>query len=344
MMKWYEDLRTDTGVVVSSRVRLARNLKKYPFSPKLSPEDAKALCEDVKNAFLNDRNPLAQQFTYVDLTGQTPEQTEKLVEAHSISPALAQKTGARGLLLNQDETISILVNEEDHLRIQVILPGEGLDAAFDMADKLDALLEETLDYAFDKDFGYLTACPTNVGTGMRASYMLHLPALEMNGQIRSLAQNVAKFGMTVRGSYGEGSEALGSLYQLSNQITLGQSEEELLNNLKKVLAAVIKQEEEARNQILQQRRDEAADLVGRSYGILSYAGKLTSQEAAQYLGNVRTGLLWGLLPQELHPRKTLCQLLIESQPGTMLARDKNAQNPYKRDALRAAYLREQFQH
>ena len=296
----------------------------------------------MKNAFLNDRNPLASQFTYIDLSGQSEAEREKLVETHSISPALAQKTGARGLLQNRDETVSILVNEEDHVRIQVILPGEALDAAYDMADKLDALLEETLDYAFDKQFGYLTACPTNVGTGLRASCMLHLPALEMTRQIEAVSRSVAKFGMTVRGSYGEGSQALGSLYQLSNQITLGQSEEELLANLKKVLAAVMKQETDARDAILKSRRNEAMDMVGRSYGILKYAGKLTGQEAAQYLGNVRTGFLWGLLPKEWRPHKTLCQLLIDSQPGGLLAREKEARDPEKRDVLRAAYMREQF--
>lgn len=342
MRKWYDEPIVDEGVVISTRIRLARNLKKYPFSPKLTEAEANAMAAEVKNAIINDRNPLGRMFEYVDVSALPAEKKLEMVEEHSISPGLLNRKQTCGVLLKDDETVSIMVNEEDHIRIQVVYAGDKLDAAWDTADKIDNLIEESLGYAFDNDYGYLTACPTNVGTGMRASYMVHLPALEKTGQIRNIIQGVNKFGMTVRGIYGEGSEAMGAIYQISNQITLGQSEEEILTGLKNVLATVVQQETRLREKLLADRKDDMADMAGRSYGILANARKISAKEAMEHLSNLRMGYAWGILDQAPKPKTNLCTLMMAVQPGSLQNRYHEERNPYKRDVLRATYLREQF--
>lgn len=342
MGKWYEEPVVDEGIVISTRIRLARNLKKYPFSPKLSEQEAKTMALEVQSAIINDRNPLHSIFAYIDVLSLAESEKLRMMEEHSISPVLLNKKQACGVLLNDTETISILVNEEDHIRIQVVQAGDQLDAAWDTANKIDDLIEESLEYAFDEAFGYLTACPTNVGTGMRASYMVHLPALEKTDQIPGIVQGVGKFGMTVRGIYGEGSKAMGAIYQISNQVTLGASEEEILSSLKNVLQTVMQQEKRLREKLLAEKHLDLEDMAGRSYGILTNAKKLGAQEAMEHLSNLRMGYLWGLCGEAARPQTNLCTLMMGIQPGSLQSRSEASLSPEERDRNRAAYLREQF--
>ena len=241
MKKWYEE-SLDTDIVVSSRIRLARNYKKYPFSVKLSLPQAEKMIEETKKILLEGNTVLSREFEYISVFNNKPVNKRAMMESHVISPELVRKTSPCGVLVRNDESISIMVNEEDHLRIQSMAAGMNLYKAWDLADKIDNVLEESIEYAFDEALGYLTSCPTNVGTGMRASYMLHLPALEWSGQLQNILQAIGKLGFTVRGLYGEGTKAEGSYYQISNQITLGQSESEIIDNLDTVTMQIVEQE------------------------------------------------------------------------------------------------------
>ena len=235
MSKWYENDKCSDGIIISSRVRLARNLKKYNFHNKLSNADAERMINEVKDSITGSRTVFGEQFKYIAINSLNENEKFALVEKHVISPELMKSSKPCGVLVKDDETISIMLNEEDHIRIQAISAGDDLDTAFDLADKIDNLIEESVEYAFSEKYGYLTSCPTNVGTGLRASYMMHLPELERTGQIKNVMQAISKFGITVRGIYGEGSDAMGSIYQVSNQVTLGQSEADIINkkNLEK---------------------------------------------------------------------------------------------------------------
>src|SRR5690606_2870971 len=218
-----------------------------------------------------------------------------LVEKHLISPALANESRCGALILDRTESVSIMVNEEDHLRIQCLYSGFQVKEAWDKASRIDDLFEEAVDYAFDETRGYLTSCPTNVGTGIRASVMMHLPALVMTKQINRILQAVTQVGLAVRGLYGEGSEALGNLFQISNQITLGQSEEEIIDNLHNVARQILEHEKAARQRLLAESRIRLEDRICRSYGTLRHAVVMDSKEAAQRLSDVRLGIDLGLI-------------------------------------------------
>ena len=220
--------------VISTRVRLARNLKDYPFPCRLSEQGRKKVIEKVTSAIRDSNSSIASDFNLIKLDDLTEAQGVSLVERHLVSPEFISETEGRALLLSKDESMSIMINEEDHIRLQVITDGLSLEQAYDTADKLDTLLDENLEFAFDDKLGYLTQCPTNLGTGMRASVMLHLPALEKSRTIGRIAGNLSKLGLTIRGAYGEGSEPSGSLYQLSNQVTLGISEKAAIENLENI--------------------------------------------------------------------------------------------------------------
>lgn len=340
MKKWYENPLVDEGIIISSRVRLARNIKKYPFSTRISDEQAIKMIEEVKNAVLNTAQ--AEAFTFTAMGNIGYHQKLSLMERHIISPVLVEKKQPCGVLINEDETVNILLNEEDHLRIQAVYPGEQIDEAWKIANCMDDFIEEQVEYAYDEEFGYLTACPTNVGTGLRASYMMHLPALEKAGQMQNVMEAVNKFGITVRGTYGEGTEALGSIYQISNQVSLGKSEEEIILNLKKVANLVIEQEKKMRDAIIQQHKDDFEDMIYRSYGILTNARKISAKEAMEYLSGIRQGFLLGLFAEK-KPKSTLYQMMIEMQSGCLQTQYDNQMNTDKRDHIRAKYIREQFQ-
>jgi len=260
-----------------------------------------------------------------------------LVEKHLISPALAGESRSGALILGRDESISIMINEEDHLRIQVLYPGFQIREAWEFASKIDDIFEESVDYAFDEKYGYLTSCPTNVGTGIRASVMMHLPALVMTGQINRILTAVTQVGLAVRGLYGEGSEATGNLFQVSNQLTLGQSEGEIIDNLYSVARQIIAHEKAARERLLADSRPRVEDRVRRSYGILKYANIIDSKEASQRLSDVRLGVHLGLLPQV--NEQTLNELLVSTQPGFLQQSFGEALTPEQRDMTRAQMIR-----
>lgn len=338
MAKWYESPKVDQGIVISSRVRLARNLKKYPFPIRMKKEEAEAVIQQVKDAVINDRTPLGQSFHFYQVDTMPAGEKRMMVESHVISPVLLQQQKPCAVLVKDDETVSIMINEEDHIRIQTIFPGEDIDQAWDLADKLDNLIEETVEYAYNEHVGYITACPTNMGTGLRASFMVHVPSLEATGQINNLSQALSKFGITVRGIYGEGSASLGGIYQVSNQITLGQSEEEILKNLKNAIHLVKDQEQKARKAI--RERDEVGyeDRIYRALGVLQNARKISAQEAADCLSLLREGAQEGVLAWKAS--KPMYELFIAIQPCHM---QKDGQKmAAERDVARASYLRAVF--
>lgn len=340
-MKWYEDKNVDDGIVISSRVRLARNIKKYPFPPKISPEQCEIMIDELKGALLNERTPLGTQFKYVEVNKLSANEKRGMMESHIISPVMVAKGEKCGVLIKDDETVSIMLNEEDHVRIQTIFPGENIDKAWDLADKLDNLIEESVEYAFDEGCGYITSCPTNIGTGIRASFMIHVPALEGAGQMQNLVTALGKFGITVRGIYGEGTEAVGSIYQISNQITLGQSEDEIIKNLKNAVNFVKEQEIRFRENLIQNRKIDIEDEIYRAYGIVSNARKISAQEAMTILSKIRAGFVLGILDVP-KPKETIYNVMINIQQGNIQNNYITDNNVNKRDEVRAKYLRDVF--
>lgn len=278
----------NSNVVISTRVRLARNIKNYPFPCKLNLQGREEVVEKVKTALKNSNSPIASEFSFIKMSELTPQQSVSLVEKRLVSPEFISDTNGRALLLSNDNSLSIMINEEDHIRLQVITDGLSLEQAYDTADKLDTLLDENLDFAFDNSLGYLTQCPTNLGTGMRASVMLHLPALEKSRAISRIAGNLSKLGLTIRGAHGEGTEPKGALYQLSNQVTLGISEKSAIENLKNITEQLVAQENQTRERLCSSI--DIRDTISRSLGVLKSALVMTHDEALRLLSNVRLGI------------------------------------------------------
>jgi protein arginine kinase len=334
MTTWYAEEKGDISPIISSRVRLARNVKKYPFIMRITSEESEALVNEVTEA-------LHFQFTLISLADKSAIEKRVLLEKHIISPEFLRMTKPKGLLLQSDEKIAVMINEEDHIRIQAIYAGDDLDNAWDLASKADDLLEERIEYAFDKEYGYLTSCPTNTGTGLRASYMAHLPMLEKTGQLKNLLTAVSKFGMTMRGLYGEGTDPMGSIYQISNQMTLGKSEDEIIHSLKTITGQIIENENRIRERAFTDAKPEMEDRVFRAYGTLAYARKLSSSEAMELLSDVRLGYLSGLLTKP-KPEYTLYQIMMNIQTGALQMRAGKELNEQDRDMARADYLRSIF--
>lgn len=331
-MKWYMDLGNQGDIVLSTRVRLARNLVDYPFPSRLDSKEKEEVSSIIKEA-LSDYNEKA--LGNIDMASLTPAEAVSLAEKHLISPEFASETRGRSLLLSESEDVSIMLCEEDHVRIQVIYPGLSLEEAFGTAEKIDSHLEKKLSYAFSENLGYLTQCPTNLGTGMRASVMLHLPALSKKGAMRGLSTTVSKLGLTLRGSYGEGGETSGDIYQLSNQVTLGISESAAIQNLSSIALQIIAQEKQARAVLV--KDEDFMDKIYRAYGILKSAYKLTSRELIGLLSYVRLGASEGILNV---PLETLSALFIELQPATMNAQSEAPLSQSQRDIQRAERVRE----
>ena len=332
MSNWYQNEAVNSDIAVSSRIRIARNLKGIPFPSKMSLEQNKELNKKVKSAITNRNSSLAKSLKYIEMRDIPENQRFAMVERHIISPEFATKGLDGAIILSSDESISIMVGEEDHIRIQVILGGLNIDAAYNIADEIDTLLYNSLDFAFDSKLGFLTECPTNLGTGLRASVMLHLPALETSGEMESLSQSISKIGFTVRGMYGEGTKSLASLYQISNQITLGLSEKNALDNLKIITAQLIEKEKEIRNGY---NKLKIEDLCFRALGLLQNSRILSSEEAMNLLSSVKLGKSMGILDIEQSPIK----LLIESQPF-MLMQKFGIMEADERDICRANMIRE----
>jgi protein arginine kinase len=291
---WVKSEGEAGDVVISSRVRLARNLKGFPF-PNYADEQKLAQINAAIKAAVQNKAPFDLQL--VPLEELAPNERLVLVEKHLCSPQFIENPHLRLLLINKEQTVSIMVNEEDHLRIQTITPGNSLDQALELANQVDDYLESTLDYCFDECYGYLTACPTNVGTGIRASLMLHLPGLAMVDQIKRVLTSLTHVGMNIRGLYGEGSESLGNIFQISNQVTLGHSEEELTCNLKSICRQVIEQERNVREALFKDSKLQLEDRLRRSYGLLSQARLLTAQETLKLLSDVKLGAELEIIPE-----------------------------------------------
>lgn len=335
MSSWYLGKNPEDDIVVSTRIRLARNIAGIPFPSRMNDVQRSELNEKVKKAILESNTPFARSLKFIEMKDVPEDERNAMVERHIVSPGFIADRKERAIILSEDESISIMIGEEDHLRIQVLYGGLRLEEAYDIASRIDSLLCDQLDIAFDDQLGFLTECPTNLGTGLRASVMLHLPVVEGSGQIASLSDSVNKIGFTVRGMYGEGTKAAASLYQISNQITLGISEKNALDNLKIITMQLIEKERREREGL---NRLKIEDICMRAVGTLSYARILDSNEMMKRLSEIKLGIGLGIINDEnINP----ISMLIEGQPY-MLMRKFGRMSPDERDIYRANMVRQSF--
>ena len=333
MSNWYDNSGNSADVVLSSRVRLARNVDGYPFDPRLAPEKAAELIGKVRAAYDG------KGYVFTDFTELSPTEKTKAAENYTVSPEFVKKNTPHALLANEAESTYIMVCEEDHLRIQSIVPGLDLAAAYERAAKAEEIADSALDISFSERLGYLTHCPTNLGTGMRASVMLFLPALTMHKQIRPLANRLQQIGLTVRGADGEGSGADGSIYQISNQVTLGITEEETVEKLGAVVGQIIENERELRKKMSETDGDRIRDLCRRALGTALYAESVDSAEMIRLYTNIRLGVAMGCITET--DFAVLDKMRIETAPASVVA--KCALDPADtkaRDRARAKLIRE----
>ncbi len=327
-MAWYNTVGKDADTVISSRVRLARNINGFPFCARLSHADANTIIEKVSS-------PLeASGFRKVNFKDISPVMATSYVERHYASPDFASKDAPLALLLLEQSGIAVMVCEEDHLRIQSILPGLSLDEAYKNALQTEKRLDEEFDFAYSEKLGYLTECPSNLGTGMRASVMMFLPALSRGGYMDSLSSQLQKLGLTVRGLFGEGSGSAGYLYQISNQVTLGLSEADTLKKLDDAVAQISESERRARKAITGENLERLVDNILRSEGILKYAYRMSSGEFIKRFADVRFGIALGIVKDITYEQ--LGTLLVEVMPATLtLSSESTPKSESARDKLRA---------
>jgi protein arginine kinase len=325
-------------IVMSSRVRLARNLTEAPFPGWAKKPERIRVLEGIQAAI--EALPQMQGAFSATMDHLSTLDKQVLVERHLISREHAAKSAGSGLVLNRDETLCFMINEEDHLRMQALCPGLQLRLAWATIDGADTALEKKLNYAFSPELGYLTACPTNLGTGIRVSAMLHLPGLVLAEQINPIIQSVNKLGLAVRGLYGEGTEALGNVFQVSNQMTLGESESAIVERLEKVLAQIIEHEENSRASLLEKKPKMVYNHIGRAYGILANAHSISSKESMNLLSLMRLGVDLGLFPGV--ERSLVDELFILTQPAHLQQRHAEKLSAEERDLLRADMVRERL--
>ena len=325
-------------IVMSSRVRLARNVRDAAFPGWAKKPERVKILETIRPA-VESLPEMKDAFSEaMDNLGALDKQI--LVERHLISREHAAKNSGSGLVLNHEESICVMINEEDHLRMQALRPGLQLRQAWGAIDRLDSELEKKLDYAFDNELGYLTACPTNLGTGIRVSAMLHLPGLVLAEQINPIIQSVNKLGLAVRGLYGEGTEALGNVFQVSNQMTLGETETMIVERLEKVLAQIIEHEENARQTLLEKKPKVVFNHIGRAYGILANAHSISSKETMNLLSLMRLGVDMGLFPGA--ERSLVDELFLVTQPAHLQKKLSDKLSAEERDLIRADMMRERL--
>ena len=327
-------------IVMSSRVRLARNIRDAAF-PGWAKKPERVRVLDLIRPAIEGLPEMKDAFSET-MDSLTALDKQILVERHLISREHAAKSAGSGLALNKDESICVMINEEDHLRMQALRPGLQLKEAWQSIDQIDSVLEKKLPYAFSPALGYLTACPTNLGTGIRVSAMLHLPALVLSEQINQIIQAVNKLGLAVRGLYGEGTEALGNVFQVSNQMTLGETEGEIVERLSKVLAQLIEHEENARGTVLESKPKMIFNHIGRAYGILANAHSISSKETMNLLSLLRLGVDLGLFPGT--DRALVDELFLITQPAHLQKSYSEKLSAEERDLLRADMLRERLRH
>ena len=340
MSKWYEQQGDNQqGVIISSRVRLARNLRDYPFPNRSKTSEAKEVINKVAGVLSSSKDGFAEDYDQVDMSRISQVDKIAMMEMHIISPNFVKVQNPAALILSKDEALSVMINEEDHIRIQSMASGMNLSQALEAANEMDDLFEGQVDYAFDENLGYLTACPTNLGTAMRASYMIHVPALETTGQLQLILDAIGKFGLTVRGIYGEGSDALVSVFQISNQVSLGMTELEIIDNLSSVTRQIVEQELLVRNKLLKERRHRFEDAVYRSYGVLKYARMITSKEAMTMLSDMKLGIELGIMRTVDNQQINIYNLMSKIQPANLQIMHNRQLNTDERDMARAEYLR-----
>lgn len=333
-----DSVSSKTAVVLMTRIRLARNMAGSFFPGWAKPaqrDQIFATCCEAVTATAPMKKCLA-----VSIDELSELEKQILVERHLISRELSGAKAGAGVVISRDQTFSVMINEEDHLRIQVLRAGFQLKKAWSAINELDTALEDRLDYAFSPSLGYLTACPTNLGTGLRASAMMHLPALVIANQMEKVVRAVNQLGMVVRGLFGEGSDASGSIFQISNQTTLGESEEEIIKRLGSVLTSIVEHELNARQKLIEADRGKLFDKIGRAYGILQNSHVLSSGEAMNLLSLLRLGIDLHVFPED--NRAIVDRLFIEAQPGHLQRAQKGELEPNQRDLLRAGRLRAEF--
>jgi protein arginine kinase len=332
--EWLRGSGPQSDIVMSSRIRLARNLADFPFVRRCSDADRAAVEKNIRQAM--EQIGDWKDVPYLKIHELTDVDRQFLVERQLISRELADASGPRAALIDPAETFSVMVNEEDHFRLQVMHSGLDLTSAWEQINKIDDLLESKLTYAYHERLGYLTACPTNVGTGMRVSVMLHLPALVITKHVDKVFRALQKISLAVRGFYGEGSQFMGDFYQISNQITLGRKEEELLQQVADVIPVIIEYERQARDFLIKESKKELHDRVSRAYGILCTAQTISSEETMHLLSSVRMGINLGLIQDLEMP--TLNKLFMHTQPAHLQKLRGLELDSEDRNIERAAYL------
>ena len=335
---WLKGNGPNSDIVISSRIRLARNFMDLPFPHWAKKEQSETVLVKSQAAF--EKTPELADALFLRLDDMDNIDKQLLVERHLMSNEHAIRSNQKALLVNPDENIAIMVNEEDHLRIQVMESGFDLDVTWNIINSIDNRLSTMLPYAFKKEWGYLTACPTNTGTGMRGSIMLHLPALVMSRQINRVLEAIAKLSFTTRGLYGEGTQASGNFFQISNQVSLGQREEEILGNIKGVIKQIIEQEEKAREALLAEHREMLEDRIWRSFGTLKNAHIITSNETVELLSMLRLGNDIGLVKNI--ERGLINELFILTQPAHLQKLENKKLSSNERDVKRAQIIREKL--
>ena len=330
-MSWYKNCG---DIAISTRIRIARNIKNLPFPHKMDNEQIAALNNMVKTA-LEDKEFSFGKLSFI-LADNAKSEVPSMVERHIISPDFAGAYSGKAMLLSADETVSVMLAEEDHIRIQVILGDNNLEKALSIAQEVDEVLKDKLDIAFSDDLGYLTACPTNLGTGLRASLMLHIPAIESMGAISSLKESISKIGFTLRGLYGEGSSGEGGFYQVSNQVTLGLLQEDAVKNLQGIAEQIIAREKSARSEL---NKEKLEDTVYRALGILKSARILSIAETAKLISRIKLGVSVGIL-KDIDSSLPI-EIFIETKPN-MLQSKNGILTPNDRDILRACLIREKL--
>jgi protein arginine kinase len=334
--EWLRGSGPESDIVISSRIRLARNFADFPFIRRCSEQDRTNVESQLRAAIQGEKS--WANLTYIDVNTLDDVDRQFLVERQLISREHAESSGARAVAIDPDEQFSLMINEEDHLRIQVMKSGLDLPAAWKQVDQIDDLLEKSIAFAFHRSLGYLTACPTNVGTGMRVSVMLHLPALVITRQIDKVFRSLQKISLAVRGLYGEGSQAMGDFYQISNQITLGRNEEELITQINEVIPVMIDYERKARQFLITESHEDLHDRVSRAYGILCTAKTISSEETMHLLSSLRMGINLGLIDDLEIP--VINKLFIHTQPAHLQKLRGTLLDTADRNAERAHYLQQ----
>lgn len=344
LSSWLQlDMDATDHIVISSRIRLARNFDGILFTNRNNMSSLEKVNTISRGLLQPLKEADGHQYSNINLEQLSERERAILVEKHLMSPALEEKLPYRNLVVSDDASIVIMVNEEDHLRIQSMVSGLRLEVAYERILKIDKAIEGKYPYAFDEQFGYLTACPTNVGTGLRASVMLHLPALTISGKITRLIRSIIQLGYSVRGLYGEGSEALGNIYQISNQRTMGTSEEDTIEQLTKIVEGIIAEERKSRQLLLHNDKEGLEDVLWRSYGVLQNARRVNGKEALTKLSDIQLGVDLNILPQ--WGKDSFNELIAITRPNFL---SKYAGNDnltdIERDSYRAKVIRQKLSH